>query len=826
MFGNQGGAHIRHHWHASFHRARPSRLVVLLGVVAAITFLGFAGVALWDLRTQALVDAERELTHLSRTLSEQTARAFQSIDQIARAEQEWLSVERRRPADRSEIQARLQRSVLGVPQVAGVFVVDSKGQVVHSSYSYPTPDIYVGDRSFFLAHRDAPATGLYISEPVKNRMLGDWTLWLSRRLEGPGGKFAGIVVVSVWLRYFEELYHSIDLGTGATMTLYRDDGTLLASYPANVAASGLPFSRVASFASNPASFTGSPHSTQGQDDKTRLFVLSKVSGFPLAIEVSTTESAVLAAWRKSAWIIGGGALFATMLLALLMAMLIQQFARRERDKERLRQNEALLHEAQRIAHVGSWSYDRASRRLSCSRETCRILGLDPAAAPSRRDILKCIHQDDRRLLLHAISTAFTGGRVDIELRIARGPHSMRWAQLRTEPPPGAHGNTGPLRGTLLDITERKEAAARLQRITANIPDVAFQFKLAPDGSFSFPFISERIYDLYEEHAADVRNDYTLLLRPVLQGHRRALAKSILRSRRTGETWSFETQIRCKSGKRKWVRGQASISFGSDGSASWDGVLSDITLQKRAEIDILTINEKLEQRVAERTRQLEAINKELEAFSYSVSHDLRAPLRIVEGFSRLLQQKYGHALDETANDYLNRIRRASQRTNELVDDLLKLARISRSEIKSEAVDLSTMARAVIKELADATPDRVVHVEIEDGIVANGDPRLLRIMLENLLGNAWKFTQKVPHPCISLGTVTQDGKKTVFVRDNGAGFEMGRAYKLFGAFQRLHRATDFEGTGIGLATVQRIITLHGGRVWAKGAVGKGATFYFTL
>ena len=944
------------HWRASFRRARPSRLVVLLGVVAIMTFLGFAGVSLWYLHTQALAEAERELANLSSTLSEQTARAFRGIDQIARAEQKRLNEESKWSADPRETHDRLSRSILGIPQVSGAFIVNSEGKVAHSAYSFPPPNLFAGDRSYFLAHRNSPAAEPYISEPGESRVLGGWNLWLSRRLEKPGGKFAGVIVIGIWQRYFEELYHSIDLGMGATMALYRDDGTLLASYPVNAAAGGRAYSHVAAFASastSPAS--GLLRSARGPHGKSRFFILRRIGGFPLVIEVSASESAALAAWRESAWIIGGGALFATMLLALLMAMLIQQFRRRERDQERLRQSETLLHEAQRIAHVGSWSYSRIGRRTDCSQETYRILGFDPTAAASPGDISQSVHPDDRRLLLHAMSTAFKGGRVDVELRVVRGLRGTQWVQFRAEPAFDAHGRIDSLRGTVLDITERKRAESsraqlanivesaedaitslsldgrilswnrgaehlygyaatevlgksssdllppdqhadtrrllelvqsgqsvehyetvrrtkdgktiyialtvspildehdrivaasmiardmtarrhaeearqaadeRLQRITANVPDVVFQFRRSAGGSFSFSFVSERIHDLYEERAADVLDNHMRLFSLVPRDHRRALAKSMLKSMRSGEPWTFETLIRCKSGKRKWVRGQASISFGSDGSTFWDGVLSDITLQKRAAIDILTINEKLEQRVAERTRQLEAINKELEAFSYSVSHDLRAPLRSVEGFSRLLQQKYGHDLDDTANDYLNRVQRASQRMNNLVDDLLKLAQISRSEIKSGAVDLSTVARGIIDELADTAPDRVVDIDIEDGIVAHGDSRLLRIMLENLLGNAWKFTQKVAHPRISFGTIMQDGKKVVFVRDNGAGFEMGRAHKLFGAFQRLHRATDFEGTGIGLATVQRIISLHGGRVWAEAAVGQGATFYFTL
>ncbi|MFN7087312.1 MAG: ATP-binding protein [Burkholderiales bacterium] len=664
----------------------------------------------------------------------------------------------------------------------------------------------------------------------------------------------------------------------------------------------------------------------------------------------------------------------------------------------------LLDETQRIAHVGSWSYDRASRRLWCSQEACRILGLGPAAAASRSAILRRAHPDDRRLLLRAASAALQGTRIDIEFRVIPGLQQIRWVQLRTEPPLIAQEAPVALRGALLDITERKNDAVcrtmehavtralleaesvgqalsqviriicvslgwdygarwqqcedpralhacefwcapavdaanlvaeqaeralaaaaprrellqqvldsgkilwradvrhdpdflraaaaaqaglrsaimfpivsrngpigvleflsrdsrkpddvlleaveaigsqigqyverkhaedarraadeRLKRITANVPDVVFQFKRAADGSFSLPFVSERIHDLIGERAADVMRDPTLLFAPVPHGQRLALMKSMLQSKRSGKPWAFETLIQCRSGERKWMRGQASVSYGDDGAVLWDGVLSDITLHKRAAIDILTLNEKLERRVAERTRQLEMINKELEAFSYSVSHDLRAPLRAVEGFSRLLQQKYGQALDESANDYLQRIQRAALRMNELVDDLLKLSRISRTEIKRETIDLSIMAQAILKELRDGAPERAVDITVEDGLAVNGDARLLRIMMENLLGNAWKFTQKTPRARIAVGSAVDEGKKVFFINDNGAGFDMARAHKLFGAFQRLHRTSDFEGTGIGLATVQRIVALHGGRVWAKGIAGQGATFYFSL
>ena len=256
------------------------------------------------------------------------------------------------------------------------------------------------------------------------------------------------------------------------------------------------------------------------------------------------------------------------------------------------------------------------------------------------------------------------------------------------------------------------------------------------------------------------------------------------------------------------------------------VAEDITQRKRAEEEIRTLNEELEERVRERTAQLETANRELDAFAYSASHDLRGPLNRISGFSDILLEDYADLLDSQGKDYLQRILNSSRHMGELIDDLLKLSRVSQHKINREPVEISVLVNVYLKELQSREPDRRVETAVTPGLVAEGDTALLRIALENLLNNAWKFSAGQKTACIEFGSTMQDGKEIFYIRDNGTGFDMKHAKKLFTAFQRLHDAKTYPGTGIGLSIVSRIIHRHGGEIWAEGEPGKGACFYFTL
>jgi PAS domain S-box-containing protein len=274
---------------------------------------------------------------------------------------------------------------------------------------------------------------------------------------------------------------------------------------------------------------------------------------------------------------------------------------------------------------------------------------------------------------------------------------------------------------------------------------------------------------------------------------------------------------------RWISAQGLVYRDREGKpARLMGIVADITDRKQGEQE----KERRREELSRSNAELAAVNKELESFSYSVSHDLRTPLRTIDGFSQVLIEDCAGQLDDAAKSHLQRIRAATQRMGALIDDLLNLSRISRAELSMQNVDLSALVRSVASELQAAHPERCVELQIEDGLRASADAGLVRIALENLMDNAWKFTSKRGLAHVEFGATPVNGAVAYFVRDDGAGFDPVYASRLFGAFQRLHSVTEFEGTGVGLATVQRIVRRHGGRIWAESAMDRGATFFFTL
>ena len=371
------------------------------------------------------------------------------------------------------------------------------------------------------------------------------------------------------------------------------------------------------------------------------------------------------------------------------------------------------------------------------------------------------------------------------------------------------------------ITEeaRKESEARFRSILAAIPDLIFIS--GPDGTY---------YDFFTVHPERLgipreqvigRTIYDIFPPEIAHPFQERLNQAVT----TSEVVEYEYSLPNVSGGNNWFQARIAAYDTPEGQRIvW--LARNINGQKQAEEEIHKLNAKLEQRVEERTAQLQAANHELEAFAYSVSHDLRGPLRAIHGFTSLLAENNLPQLDEQGQRYLTNVQQAAQRMSVLIDDLLELSRISRKEIHRVACSMSTLAEEVLGEFQNLLPDRPVEIHINPGMTVQGDPSLIRAMLENLLGNAWKFTSKRNPAQITFGMRQQDREIVYFIKENGAGFDMAYADRLFGAFQRLHRDEEFEGTGIGLATVQRIVHRHGGRIWAEAGVEQGASFFFTL
>jgi len=366
----------------------------------------------------------------------------------------------------------------------------------------------------------------------------------------------------------------------------------------------------------------------------------------------------------------------------------------------------------------------------------------------------------------------------------------------------------------------KESEHELALIINNMQDTYYRTNLNGELTRASPSVNSllgyKVEEILGTKMADLYVDS--------QGREQFLAKL---QETNGRVLAYEAPLLHKDGSHVWVSTNAHYCYDDQGTISGiEGTTRDVTRLKAAEAELKTHQERLEELVAQRTAGLEASNRELESFSYSVSHDLRSPLRSIDGFSMVLLEDYGPKLDDEGRDYLRRVRQASQRMGDLIDDLLMLSRVARLGFKLEKISLSDLVEDIMEDLRQQAPMRKVEAIIQADVDARGDSNLIRIALENLLSNAWKYTSKNAVAKIEFGVKIQDGQKVYCICDNGVGFNMKYSDKLFGAFERLHRTDEFEGTGIGLATVQRIIQRHGGTIWAEAEIGKGAAFYFTM
>ena len=506
------------------------------------------------------------------------------------------------------------------------------------------------------------------------------------------------------------------------------------------------------------------------------------------------------------------------------------------DREYERQLRLVL----RAVLAGTWEADFIAERLTWSPEMYSLHGLAERPEPWQLDdyLSQLVHPDDRALAVTTLMRMAAGvepeQQVDLEYRIIRPDGTMLWIGSIGSVERDHSGRTVRARGIARDISSRRQAelAQRdadrfIARITEVAPTLIYVYDLETGRRvYNNGWLPEAL-GYTDQHDTDVRAFIDRTLHPDDRGRLAAYRRSHPASP-DGVVSQVEFRARHRDGSWRWMLSRNLVfARNEDGSArQLIGTTTDITDIKRTEEELRRLNVELERRVNERTADLAAANRELEAFAYSVSHDLRGPLRAIGGFSNAVLETCGRQLDEKGRRYLSLVTAGVKRMGDMIEGLLALSRTTRHDLLLKKVDLSSMACEVLEDLQHAEPNRSVEIVVAPQVEVTGDVRLLRMALDNLFGNAWKFTSRAENARIEFGVEQRQGEPTYFVRDDGAGFDMANADALFVPFQRLHKTEEFEGTGIGLATVQRIVHRHGGRIWAQSAPRQGATFYFTL
>jgi len=488
-------------------------------------------------------------------------------------------------------------------------------------------------------------------------------------------------------------------------------------------------------------------------------------------------------------------------------------------------DQALTRHILEVVLAGYWDWNIPDNQMYLSPAFKEMFGYDDHELPNSvetwqrlmfpDDLISVSESFDR----HVRSLGAIAHRNEIRYRHKNG--SIVWVDCSGQVIEWDEFNN-PLRmiGCHIDITQKKTIEEKLQKSETHLRSAQRIGKL---GSWEYVpktgqiIWSEEVFRIFGLDQTKGEPSYEVLqglLHPDdREHHNQILEKAIA----LGEPFDLECRMLRSDGEFVYLKSRGEIIASSDNTVPHLlGTLLDITDLKQSELNMLKTQ-----------AQLEASNHELEAFAYSVSHDLRAPLRAINGFSNALLEDYGHCFDRQAKDYFDRIQKNVDRMESLINNLLRLSRVSRSEMKYEPVDLSQLVRQQLEDLREAEPDRSVEFIVTPNVVVLCDCTLMQMVISNLLQNAWKFTSHCPQAHIEFGIIQEASHPPIcFVRDNGAGFDMTYSKQLFGIFQRLHDADEFPGTGIGLATVQRAIQRHGGRVWAEGAVGRGATVYFTL
>jgi PAS domain S-box-containing protein len=817
--------------------ATPSRLRALYtrhGLAASVVLLCLLFCALlWTSlfvlagyeRARIIESKRQENDNLARVFEEHVARTIRAAEITLRE----IASEYRRYGTKFDLVQYAKNRGIYLDPYSALSVIDEYGDLV--LVSVPGARLMnLSKNSNYQHHLRHDTPELFISEPRTGTVTGKWTVYLSVRLKKADGSFGGLAVVGMDPSYFSKIYAELDLGKDSAVILLGRDGIIrVRSAGANVTA-GQNVANAEVFRQLRAANHGSYMALSMVDQVIRIFSYRALKDHPLVVVIGTSQAAALSGHEGRVSIYLSAAGTSTAMILALGVFALVQVRRKEKTNEALRASDDKFSKAFHISPDWVVLSNLANADfLEVNEGFERISGYSREEVIGRSSLELGIWKrpDERAALVGRLASHGKVRNAEAVFRRKDGEERLILLSLD----PIELGGKKCMLTVGRDITESRQAAAALHASAERLNEAQ---RIAKTGNWSLDLAtnvltwSDEIFRIFEIDSAEFGATYEAFLNAIHPEDREAVNAAYTGSLKTRVPYDITHRLLMADGRIKYVHERCESHFNPDGKPIRSlGTVQDVTGQKLAELEIHRLNAELELRVLERTAKLEAANRELETFSYSVAHDLKAPLRGIDGYSLLLLEDYSARLDDTGRQFLANVRSATLQMNQLINDLLAYSRLERQDMQTVQVDAKPLIEALLAERADEVQRRGVAVNVALPFASvSADREGLAMALRNLLENAFKFTRDAAHPAIAIGGRERNGARVLWVRDNGPGFDMQYHDRIFAIFQRLHRMEDYPGTGIGLAIVKKAMERMGGRAWAESEPGKGATFYLEI